>query len=148
MAQNNDTALHWYTKASQEELPAALNGLGYMHLYGYGDAVGQDSLRAIELFKQAADAGNSEGQFNLGVLHLAGKGGLSKDFSQALSYFTKASQQGHTLAMYNLALMHLEGVGVQRSCSLAVQLLKTVAERGPISECVLLSFLLSISLPP
>lgn len=60
--------------------------------------------------------------------------GVKQDFLKALSYFSLAAQQGHLVALYNLAHMHQHGLGTSPSCSLAVQLYKKVAEKGPWSS--------------
>ena len=57
--------------------------------------------------------------------------GVKKAHDKALHHFTLAAHQGHTLALYNLGQMHLNGLGTPRSCPVAVQFLKAVAERGP-----------------
>jgi SEL1 protein len=57
-----------------------------------------------------------------------------KNYKVAMKYFQLASQSGHILALYNLAYMHAAGIGVTRSCSLATEMLKNVAERGRWSE--------------
>ena len=62
-------------------------------------------------------------------MHIAGMG-VKKAYDKALHYFTLSAHQGHTLALYNLGQMHLNGLGTPRSCQVAVQFLKAVAERG------------------
>jgi SEL1 protein len=57
-----------------------------------------------------------------------------KNYKLAMKYFQLASQSGHILALYNLAYMHASGIGVTRSCSLATEMLKNVAERGRWAE--------------
>ena len=48
--------------------------------------------------------------------------GVKKDYQLAAKYYNLAAQSGHILAIYNLAQM--------RSCTAAVELYKSVAERG------------------
>ena len=59
---------------------------------------------------------------------------MRRDYKLANKYFNLASQTGHVLAFYNLAQMHATGTGMIRSCPTAVELLKTVAERGKWSD--------------
>jgi len=56
--------------------------------------------------------------------------GVKKDYQQAAKYFNLAAQSGHILAIYNLAQMHATGTGMMRSCTAAVELYKSVSERG------------------
>lgn len=46
---------------------AAQNGLGYMHMHGRGTK--QNYKHALRYFKLAADHGNADAQFNLGVMY-------------------------------------------------------------------------------
>jgi TPR repeat protein len=56
--------------------------------------------------------------------------GVKKDYQLAAKYYNLAAQSGHILAIYNLAQMHATGTGMMRSCTAAVELYKSVAERG------------------
>ena len=56
--------------------------------------------------------------------------GVRRDYQLAAKYYNLAAQSGHILAIYNLAQMHATGTGMMRSCTAAVELYKTVAERG------------------
>jgi hypothetical protein len=75
----------------------------------------QDIPAALTLFKAAADQGNAEAQYHLGVMYFDGRGVESKH-STALQYFSLAANQGHTRSLFNLATMHLNGLGVLRNC--------------------------------
>lgn len=56
--------------------------------------------------------------------------GVRRDYNLAAKYYNLAAQSGHILAIYNLAQMHATGTGMMRSCTAAVELYKSVAERG------------------
>ena len=56
--------------------------------------------------------------------------GVRRDYNHAAKYYNLAAQSGHILAIYNLAQMHGTGTGMMRSCTAAVELYKSVAERG------------------
>jgi len=62
-------------------------------------------------------------------MYLSGVG-VPRDYTLAAKYYNLAAQSGHILAIYNLAQMHATGTGMMRSCTAAVELYKTVAERG------------------
>ncbi|KAJ1477749.1 hypothetical protein T484DRAFT_1820092, partial [Baffinella frigidus] len=93
----------------------AINGLGYMHMYGMGveqsfaeamklfsRAAEQSFAEAMKLFSRAAAQGNLDARFNLGALYVGGFG-VAKDYAKALYYSTLAANRGHMLALYNLA---------------------------------------------
>jgi len=126
--QDNATAIEYFRKGAAKGHAPSQNGLGYMYMHGYG--VKQSHTKALGFFKQAAEKGNAEAHFNLGAMYIAGMG-VKKGYDKALHHFTLSAHQGHTLALYNLGQMHLNGLGAPRSCSVAVQFLKAVAERGP-----------------
>ena len=65
---------------------------------------------------------------------------VEQNSKAAMKFFQLASQSGHILALYNLAHMHAAGIGVTRSCSLATEMLKNVAERGRWAERFLDAF--------
>jgi len=123
----NDTALKYFRQGVDKGNAIAINGLGYMHMYGLG--LPQSFPEAMKLFSTAAEQGNLEARFNLGALYVGGHG-VSKDYAKAIYYFTLAANRGHMLALYNLAMMHLNGFGTPRSCTNALQFLKSVGERG------------------
>lgn len=59
---------------------------------------------ALQWFRRAAEKGkHCESQFQLGLFHSNGWGGLEKNLSVAKKYFSKAVEQGHPLAMFELA---------------------------------------------
>jgi len=52
-----------------------------------------------------------------------------KDIAKALQLLTIASHNGHLKALHKTAQLYAEGIGVPRSCPMAVQNFKNVAER-------------------
>jgi len=67
----------------------------------------------------------------MGTFYLTGKTNNDQtNYDLAVTYFNRAISYGHTLAAYNLGLIHMHGIGSYKSCSLASNLFKFVAERG------------------
>jgi len=124
---NNETALEFFRKGAEKSHAHALYGLGYMYLAGAG--VEKNVKKAMQYFAQAADRGSSDSHFHLAVMYVSGVMG-KPDYARAFQHFSSASHAGHLVAIYNLALMHLTGLGIPVSCSNALSLLKSVAERG------------------
>ncbi len=69
--------------------------------------------QAIEWYGRAADAGVSSAHFNLGIIHLEGRG-VERDYTAAFASFSAAADLGHGGAMNNLGSMYENGIGVRR----------------------------------
>ncbi|XP_065832511.1 protein sel-1 homolog 1-like isoform X3 [Oscarella lobularis] len=132
--QNDEKAFQYFRRAATEGNVVGLCGLGQMYLQGRG--VQQDVRLAVEYLAKSAEQGWPEAQVQLGILFYSGQG-VSKDYRRALKHFNLASQSGNLVAFYNLAQMHAEGAGTVRACSIAVELYKNVAERGPWSRMLM-----------
>ncbi|HVM86519.1 MAG TPA: tetratricopeptide repeat protein, partial [Candidatus Binatia bacterium] len=63
-------AIHWYQASADQDYPPALNNLAM--LYSSGRGVAKDQPKAIQLWKQAAEAGNTTAEFNLGIQYMLG----------------------------------------------------------------------------
>ena len=75
----------------------------------------QDNLDAV---RQAADQGDAEAQYNLGVMYNTGMGVL-KDDAEAVRWFQLSADQGHASAQLNLGFMYALGRGVLKDDVLA-----------------------------
>ena len=71
----------------------------------------KDFVTALKKFKSAAAQGNSDAQFNLGVMYDIGQG-VTQDYAEAVRWWKLAAAQGDATAQYNLGLMYGEGKGV------------------------------------
>lgn len=63
-------------------------------LYQTGQGVRQDDAQAAYWFRKAAEQGDSDAQFKLGLMYGAGKG-VRQDVSTAKEWFGKACLKGH-----------------------------------------------------
>lgn len=88
-----------------------------------------DQLRAEAAIRKAAQAGNAEAQFRLGVMFGNGDG-VALDYAQAESWFGKAAAQGHENALITLAWMCANGTGVDVDEERARELYLEAARRG------------------
>ena len=70
-------AVHWLERGAQGGDLSALTNLGY--LYDVGDAVPQNTAKAVDLYRQAADAGNTNAQLHLADLIRDGRHGQPGD---------------------------------------------------------------------
>ena len=87
-------------------------------MYVNGEDVLKDEAEAVRWFRLAAEQGNANAQFNLGVMYANGEGVL-KDEAEALRWFRLAAEQGNANAQNNLGVMYFTGEGVLKDDVLA-----------------------------
>jgi len=80
--------------------PVVLAAVAQLHLEGLG--VDRSPALAVDLFRQAADAGLPEGELRMGYLYLQGMG-VEQDLDEARRWFGKAAESGSALAMLQMA---------------------------------------------
>lgn len=102
-----------------------------------GSLIGEPSWKYIpklgqarmELWREAADVGNADAQWLLGVCYQHGLG-VRKSVKQAARWYRLAADQGNARAMTNLSVLYELGSGVDRDLGQAEALLRDAAERG------------------
>jgi uncharacterized protein len=80
---------------------------------GMGAFRNKDYSRAYKEWKTAAEAGQAEAQFDLGVLYAQGLG-VPRDLSEAARWYSRAAEQGNAEAQFALGQMCSRGWGVPR----------------------------------
>ena len=88
-----------------------------------------DYPAAFRLFKKAAEQGQANAQYNLGLMYYNGEG-VTRDAKQAVYWWQKAAEQGDAGAQYNLGVMYGKGEGVTRDAKQAVYWWQKSAEQG------------------
>jgi len=86
----------------------------------------------FESVKKAAEQGNANAQYNLGVCYAEGKG-VKQDYTEAVKWFVKAAGQGNAEAQFNIGFLYERGTGVNKDYTEAIKWYKKAAEQG-ISE--------------
>jgi uncharacterized protein len=81
------------------------------HFLGIDRYMSKDYADAFNLYKKAADQGDANAQFNLGVMYFEGKG-VPQNYVEAFNLFKKAAAQGNSYAQYNLGVGYSKGRGV------------------------------------
>ena len=89
----------------------------------------KDDPLAVVWFKKAAEAGNAEAQFTMGLRYFLGHG-VTQGFEQAVHWLHMAAQQGHAEAQYRLAGCMEDGLGVAADKAAAVRWYSSAAELG------------------
>lgn len=85
--------------------------------------------QALEHCLQAADYGDANAQFNLGLMHRWGFG-VTQDLMKAVHWFQSASDQDHPDAQYNLAWRYSIGDELKRDYGEALRLFHAAADNG------------------
>jgi len=102
-------------------------------LAGFDEGVAAFQSGNLELaakeFRTAAEAGNSEAQFNVGLMYERGIG-VSKDERESLVWYRKSAEQGYSNAQFNLAVMYENGRGTDVDFHQALQGYRKAAMLG------------------
>jgi len=80
---------------------------------------------------EAAQQGDAEAQYNLGLCYLTGNG-VSQDYVEAIQWITKAAEQGYASAEFMLGLHYANGDGVRKSAAEAAKWYTKAAEQGDV----------------
>lgn len=86
----------------------------------------KDPQAAVQL---AAEQGDADAQFNLGVRYVNGRG-VSQDDQQAMTWYRQAAKKGHAKAQFNLGVAYANGQGVPQDYGQAVAWYRQAAEQG------------------
>ena len=100
----------------------------------------QDNLDAV---RQAADQGDAEAQYNLGVMYNTGMGVLQDD-AEAVRWFRLAAEQGQAEAQFFLGVMYNTGMGVLKDDAEAVRWFQLSADQGHASAQLNLGFMYAL----
>ena len=114
-------------------------------LLAKGEGVPKNLAAATALFKQAADAGDSDAQVKLGRAYVTGSG-VEKDMDSAFMWIMKSAEQGNPEAEAAIGAMYHGGeLGVTKNTDEAVRWLQKAAVQGHRGASMLLSVIASNS---
>ena len=110
----------------KEGLSETKDGLGAIY------KIGKELLNAtaVELLRLAAENGDAETQFNLGVLYDNGGQGVPQDYKEAIKWYRLAADQGDADAQFNLGVFYHFGEGVPQDYKEAVKWYRLAADQG------------------
>ena len=111
-AEDDAEAFKLFSKAAEEDIPAAMFWLGQYHERGY--VVSKSYEKALEWYKKASEEGYGDASACIGRMYLLGLG-IPKSYEEAVKWFEKAVGQGSSIAMEGLALCYEKGYGVKKS---------------------------------
>lgn len=101
-------------------------------LYYQGHGVGRDLTKAVQLFREAADANYLPSIANLALMYSSGDG-VPKDIKKGLEYGLKAAKAGDIQSQFNLGQAYRKGIDIQQDYSKAIYWYKLAAENGSLS---------------
>jgi hypothetical protein len=93
----------------------------------------QKDAAALAQLQAAAQSGDANAQFWLGIMYEHGQG-VPQDYAQAISWYRKAAEQGYALAQNNLGSMYVKGQGVPQDSIVAYALYNLSATGDPSSD--------------
>ncbi|MEH6648337.1 tetratricopeptide repeat protein [Sulfitobacter sp.] len=96
---------------------------------GYRAYTSGDYATALREWRPLAEQGDSDAQYNLGVMYKYGRG-VTEDDAEAVKWYRKAAEQGYTHAQFNLGGMYFNGEGVTQDYAEAVKWGHKAAEQG------------------
>jgi len=122
---NAAASREWMLKSAEQGYAPAQAMLGEMELGAAGDRG-----KAEVWLRRAAELGNTEGQFMLGVNYENGKFG-SPDYREAFRWFRKAAEKGDPDAEVSLGEIYQDGEFVSQNYALAAKWYRKAAEHSP-----------------
>lgn len=124
-------ALNLYKNSGNLGFVGGLDCYARFLLSGTGMAK-PDPIKAIEVFKKAADAGSETSAFNLAVIYNNGQTeGIPYNPEQAFHYFQIAADLGNNDSQYYIARMLKNGIGTKKNVPKAAELFeKIISENG------------------
>jgi len=106
----------------------AQHDLGAVYTAGHA-GVKQNFDRAALWFREGADNGIANAQYNLGVLHHQGLG-VDESLAKAMYWYREAAKNNHPEAEYNLGIAYIEGIGTEYNPALAAAFFERAANNG------------------
>jgi TPR repeat protein len=106
--EEDDAVQYHQQEADNGDVPSQL-WLGKRYFWG-GGGIQPDPVRAQQYFERAAQQGNPEAQYNLGVMLMSGDA-APPDPAASLNYFEQAAAAGFAPAQNGLASQYLSGRG-------------------------------------
>ena len=83
----------------------------------------------FEAYLLAAENGDAEAQYNVGVCYSNGYG-VEQDASKAVEWYKKSAEQGYVYAQYNLGICYFSGKGLEKDYDKAFEMMEKAADQG------------------
>ena len=148
LAEKKNNALAWYLlsleKNDMKYLKLAADGENVQALNAWGTITLSEVMRdpnaetndidavmskSFECFKKAADQGDANGLYNLGMCYLRGYG-CQSDQSLAFKYLRASAEKGHAEAINNIGGFYRDGIVVEKNLESAAKFFERSASLG------------------
>lgn len=96
---------------------------------GADEAGNQQLPTAVIWYKELAEKGDKEAQYNLGAVYETGFG-VSLNFEEATKWYLLAAEQDHVLAQLHLGVLYMLGKGVKESSIKGAKWIRAAAKNG------------------
>lgn len=129
--QDQAKAKEYYDLSYKQALPLAEKGdtAAQTTVGIYFGVIKNDSKKAVEWYKKAADQDCAYAQCVLGVCYKIGDG-VKKDFKKAYNLFKKSAEHGEPGGQFNFGECYYDGCGVKKDYKTAVIWFRKAAEQG------------------
>lgn len=114
--QDPKEAMKWYELSAESGYPEAQHDLAVIYMSDRRP----DFKRSAMLFAKAADQGEVDSIYQLGMLYAYGQG-IKRDPDKAVMLLTEACDKGHSQAMFDYANMRFEGQVLEQDLSEAAK---------------------------
>ena len=112
-APDPEELIEQYKKRMEVGDAEAIHSLGCCYSNGL-HGLPQDYAKALELWHQAAELGNTASYFNIGNSYLGGNG-VERDEKKAVHYYELAAMGGHVVARHNLGAIEYKAGNMDRA---------------------------------
>ena len=119
----------------------------YSEMLRRGEGGEKDIPAAWRWLEAAAEAGDREAQFTLGVAHATGEE-VTFDLELAAAWSRRAAEAGHSAAKVNLGRFMMQGTGTDRDPGRALRWLSSALDDGEIASVVALGELFAFWIDP
>ena len=124
-------AVQWYGKGKQfhmtkEGTPGMLGGRYNIGLHGF------PIDDAIEWYFKAAEQGDANAQYSLGIFYEYGGYGVEMDEVEAIKWFRKSAKQNNAQAQFELGWCYATGSGVAKDEAEAIKWLRKSAKQNNV----------------
>ncbi len=146
--QNPDLAIKWFTRALNhgDDEGRSANGIGLVYETRPHDDQNKDYAQAFRWYRQGAEMGFGESQYNVCRLAAQGLGGVTTDYHDALKWCSQLAErddESSYFGQYGMGRIYEQGLGVPQNSELAAEWYRKGAEHGNTSSQMKLATLYS-----
>lgn len=121
-------AFDLFSKASSEDVPGAIEGLGICYENGYGTPL--DMHMAVSCYKRAASSGSDRSLYHLYRLYRNGGTSFPQDLVMARSYLDQGVGRGDGNSLYALGNEYIKGGLVEKDSIKGIEFIRKAADMG------------------